>query len=242
VAAVAVFTIAALSVAGVLGAGFASASTSLTVTLSASTGDGASATCSTSGTIVLTTGSDVSNTYAEADVNGVDGTALSPTEPSFVTDSYNSGSPRWVIELSNGNSLWGYPPNAGLNGSDFAWAVNNGNTYTSFATAYTAADAGAAGVTISDAFIVEDGDQPSTTDTISGATFDGQPLSCAAAPTPTPTPSSSTSPHTAYPTGGVQTGGGKPVSSPWLPFGLGLALFGGLALTGGAVALRRQRG
>jgi hypothetical protein len=58
-----------------------------------------------------------------------------------------------------------------------------------------------------------------------------------ATPTPTPTPSQSQS----YPVGGVETGGGKPVSSPWLPFGVGLAVLGGLALAGGVVALRRQR-
>lgn len=43
-----------------------------------------------------------------------------------------------------------------------------------------------------------------------------------------------------YPTGGVETGGGKPVSNPWLPIGLGLAGLGSLSLAGGAVALRKR--
>jgi hypothetical protein len=225
---------------GIATAGAASASvTPIQVTLSASS-DG-SATCSSSGDIVLTTGSAVSTTYGQADVNGVAGTTLSATsEPTFVTDHYAAGSPRWVIELNNGHSLWGYPPNSGLNGSDFAWAVDNGNTYTSYATAYANASAGS--TTIKDAFIVEDGDQVSTTDTISGATFNGQPLSCMQpAPTPTPTPSSSPS-HAPYPTGGVQTGGGKPVTSLLLPVGVSVAGLGLLALAGGAVARRRQQG
>lgn len=207
----------------------------LQVTLTSSS-DG-SATCS-SGDIVLTTGAGVSTTFAQADVNGVAGTALSATsEPTFVTDHYNSGSPRWVIELNNGHSLWGYPPNAGLNGTDFAWAVDNGNTYTSYATAYANADAGS--TTIKDAVIVEDGDQPSTTDTITDATFNGQPLSCVTASTsPSPTPSSSKSTTPTVPVGGVQTGGGQPTRSPWLPFGIVLGVVG-LFVGGIAVARRR---
>jgi hypothetical protein len=52
---------------------------------------------------------------------------------------------------------------------------------------------------------------------------------------------SSGSSSASYPTGGVQTGGGKPAGDPVLPFGIGLA---GLAVvafgTAGAFALRRQ--
>lgn len=54
-----------------------------------------------------------------------------------------------------------------------------------------------------------------------------------------PGPSSSPSGN-GYPTGGVQTGGGKPVTSPWLPFGLFLAVISGLGMTTGVVSLRRQ--
>jgi hypothetical protein len=61
---------------------------------------------------------------------------------------------------------------------------------------------------------------------------------CSVTATPTPTPSASQS----YPVGGVETGGGTPVSSPWLPLGLGVAVFGGLAMAGSLIALRRQRG
>jgi hypothetical protein len=236
-AALATAALAAVGCAGAMAAVPASASVApLQVTLTSSS-DG-SATCSSSGDIVLTTGAAASTTFAQADVNGVAGTALSASNaPSFVTDNYAAGSPRWVIELNNGNSLWGYPPNSGLNGTDFAWAVNNGNTYTSYAAAYATADASS--TTIKDAFIVADGDQPSTTDTISDATFNGQPLSCVTVSTsPSPTPSSSKSPTTTVPVGGVQTGGGQPATSPWLPFGIVLGVIG-LFVGGIAVARRR---
>ncbi len=96
-------------------------------------------------------------------------------EPSFTTDNYAAGSPRWVIELSNGKSLWGYPPNAHLNGTGFGWTVDNGNTYTSYAAAVSAAGAGA---TVTSAFIVADGDQAAGThDTLTNVQYGGQILS-----------------------------------------------------------------
>jgi hypothetical protein len=57
-----------------------------------------------------------------------------------------------------------------------------------------------------------------------------------ATPAPTSTPKSNN-----VPTGGVQTGGGKPAGDPFVPFGIGLAVFAALALTGAVVGLRRQR-
>jgi hypothetical protein len=43
------------------------------------------------------------------------GTAVSSlSAPSFTTDNYSAGSPRFYITLSDGKSLWGYPSNAGL--------------------------------------------------------------------------------------------------------------------------------
>jgi hypothetical protein len=90
------------------------------------------------------------------------------TEPTFSTDNYNAGSPRYYISLSDGNSLWGYPPNAGLNGSDFAWAINNGNSYLTWSTVQT--DDAAA--TVTGAWVIMDADQaPGTTDVITNLTF-----------------------------------------------------------------------
>jgi Putative Ig domain len=56
----------------------------------------------------------------------------------------------------------------------------------------------------------------------------------------TPSPSSSPSGN-GYPKGGVATGGGKPVSSPWLPLGAALAGIGAFALVGGVTVARRRQ-
>jgi hypothetical protein len=91
-------------------------------------------------------------------------------EPTFTTDHYNAGSPRWYVTLSNGDTLWGYPPQAGPNGSDFNWAVNNGNTYQS----WSDIQAHEGSVTVTGAYVIADGDQmPGTTDVITGLTFNG---------------------------------------------------------------------
>jgi hypothetical protein len=156
----------------------ASAATStpgyLSITLTSSS-DGS--TSWNSGDPQLTVGPDTSTTYAQMAIDGVNGSSVpkpgSPTEPMFATDNYGAGSPRFVIELNNGNSLWGYPSKSDLNGPSMAWAENNGNTYGSYSTAYTAADASA--TTVKDAFIVADGDQPNaTTDTLTNVEYNNQ--------------------------------------------------------------------
>ncbi len=94
----------------------------------------------------------------------VDGLA----EPTFSTDNYTAGSPRYYITLSNGETLWGYPPNAHLNGSDFGWAINNGNTYES----WNEIQAAESGATVTGAYVIADADQaPGTVDVITGLTF-----------------------------------------------------------------------
>lgn len=110
-------------------------------------GQGSSAVWNSSGDAVLTsgtaapgscgapTGSTYDPAYAELDVDGATDAPVPATEPSFDTSTYSAGDPRFFIELSNGHSLWGYPPESGLNGTDMAWAVDNGNTYTDYATA-----------------------------------------------------------------------------------------------------------
>lgn len=90
------------------------------------------------------------------------------SQPTFSTDNYNAGSPRYYITLSDGNTLWGYPSNAGLNGSDFAWAINNGNSYLPWSTVQT----DEAGATVTGASVIMDADQaPGTTDMITNLTF-----------------------------------------------------------------------
>jgi hypothetical protein len=90
--------------------------------------------------------------------------------PSFTTDNYGAGSPRYYIALSDGNSLWGYPPQSGLNGTDMAWAINNGNTYMSWSAVQTAEGS----ASVKDAYVIADADQsPGTMDQIDNLTFGG---------------------------------------------------------------------
>jgi hypothetical protein len=123
--------------------------------------------------IDLTTGADIPNTFAQVTLHNFEGIALidlvGAGGPTFTTDNYAAGSPRYVIDLDNGDSLWGYPPNSTLNGSDFAWAINNGNTYEPWSDALSAEP----GAKVADVVVVADGDQQSTTDVITDLTFDG---------------------------------------------------------------------
>jgi hypothetical protein len=171
--------------AAALGAASASAATALTpvlATLSAC-GTGSSAAWS-GGNAVLKVGTagagqcgaPANATYNPAyaqEVLQVKGGVVPTTEPKFTTDHYASGSPRIVIDLGNGHSLIGYPAASGLNGTDMAWAVDNGNTYTAYATAYHTALAYE--TTVKDAYVVEDADQtPGTVDTITDLTYGNQ--------------------------------------------------------------------
>lgn len=157
------------ALAALLLAAGASADPAPTVTFSSSD-DGASAgwTQGKGSAIDLTLGSSP-GTFAVVRLHHVHGTAVdSLSEPSFSTNDYAAGSPRYFIELSNGDSLWGYPPDSGLNGSDFAWAIDNGNTYMSWAAVQEAES----GATVTAAYVVADADQAAgTTDEITGLTF-----------------------------------------------------------------------
>jgi hypothetical protein len=152
--------------------------------------DGSSAgwACQPGGPIALTVGSTAYDpetnvgTFAQIAITDVGGTAIDGlSAPTFTTDNYNAGSPRFVIDLSNGDSLWGYPPNAGLNASDFAWAINNGNTYQPWSDVQSAES----GTTVVDAVVIADGDQdPGTTDKISDLTFNGTDFNSGTCPAP----------------------------------------------------------
>ena len=138
-----------------------------------SSSDGASAGWSrgNKSPIQLTLGSS-SGSFAEITFERVAGTTVSSlSEPSFTTDKYAAGSPRFYITLSDNHTLWGYPSNAGLNGSDMAWAIDNGNTYMSWASIQASSEGGA---TVTGAYVIADADQTAgTVDSITGLTFDG---------------------------------------------------------------------
>jgi hypothetical protein len=176
---------AALAVPAALAATSASAAPAPVLATLAACGTGSSAVWS-GGNAVLTVGTGKAGTcgapagstynpaYAQ-EVLQVKGGAVPTTGPTFTTDHYASGSPRIVIDLGNNHSLWGYPAISGLNGTDMAWAVDNGNTYTDYTTAYNKALAYQ--TTVKDAYVVEDADQtPGTTDTITDFTYGGAPV------------------------------------------------------------------
>jgi hypothetical protein len=121
--------------------------------------------------IDLTLGSSPGS-FAEITFERLGGTAVSSlSEPSFTTDNYNAGSPRFYITLSDGNSLWGYPSNSGLNGSDMAWAIDNAPTYMSWSQVQSSSEGSA---TVTGAFVIADTDQTAgTTDQITNLTFGG---------------------------------------------------------------------
>lgn len=107
------------------------------------------------------------------------GAAVPTTEPVFTTSDYSAGDPRLVIELANGHSLWGYPGldlsgGTAPDGSGMAWAVDNGSTYTSYATAYATALASA--TTVTSASVVDDTTLANTPVTITTLQFGGESL------------------------------------------------------------------
>lgn len=119
--------------------------------------------------IDLTLGSS-GGSFAEITLHHVGGVVSELAAPAFSTDSYNAGSPRYFITLSDGNSLWGYPAASGLNDGDMAWAIDNGNTYMS----WTDVQAAEGDATVTGAYVIADADQAAgTVDAITGLTFGG---------------------------------------------------------------------
>ena len=171
--------VAAVAVAGALAAGVPAASaatTPLPVTLSAD-GNG-SAVFSAHGVPLLNRGS--TGTYAQLAVNlKALGQNLAPkTPPSFTTDNYAAGSPRWVIALANGRYLFGYPAQlgAGANASFTGnqWEANGVNVYETYAKALADANDPLGNVAVTDAYIVQDADQAAgTVDTLTNVQYGG---------------------------------------------------------------------
>jgi Ricin-type beta-trefoil lectin domain/Putative Ig domain len=161
----------------------ANAATNLGVTLSAS-GSGASATWDSAGDPVLTVGTPSSTTFAKAQINSVP-TAAPASAPSFDTNAYGAGSPRWVIQFANGDSLFGFPANAGLEANSWlvvpaASGLCEGMTHAQDDTYLNALafiqNAGCGG-NVTAAYIVADGDQAAgTSDTITNISYDGETL------------------------------------------------------------------
>jgi hypothetical protein len=168
----------------------ATAATPLQVTLSHYTtaSDGSNAAFDSKGDVQLTVGSVTASTYGQMAVNLASAGKTEPTAPpSFTTDNYAAGSPRWVVTLSDGYYLFGYPVQLGTGAAaDFTgnqWQVNGpsttacGASYTTYAKALACADPSGAG-TVKQAYIVADGDQKAgVVDTLTNVQYNGQTLS-----------------------------------------------------------------
>jgi hypothetical protein len=164
-----------LALASATGAG--AATTPLHVTLSAN-GNG-TAVFNGSGDPVLTLGS--TGTNAQMAVSLPSSPLAPATPPSFTTNNYAAGSPRWVIELANGNFIDGYPAQLGGTANDSftgnQWAVGNSGTYESYAAALAGANDPLGNVQVTNAFVVEDADQVAgTADTLTGVQYNGLTL------------------------------------------------------------------
>lgn len=101
--------------------------------------------------------------------------ALPPSSdaPSFTAPAYNSGSPRWYIQLSGGSYLFGYPGDAW--NVDNCPGVNDGTTFT-YAGALLALGT-ACTSSVSAVYIVADSSQTvPATDVISAIQYNGEPF------------------------------------------------------------------
>jgi hypothetical protein len=162
-------------------AGPAGAATSLSVTLSAS-GTGASAVWNSAGDPVLTVGSSA-GTYAQIQLNSPPSAAPADA-PTFATNNYKAGSPRWDIQFADGDYLFGYPSAAGLGTNNWevmpaatgtCHTLTDSSAYTTYTNALAFIQNAGCGGNVTGVTIVADGDQAAgTSDTITGISYDSE--------------------------------------------------------------------
>jgi hypothetical protein len=162
-------------------AGPAGAATSLSVTLSAS-GTGASAVWNSAGNPVLTVGTPSATTYAQIQLNNPPSAAPSDA-PTFTTNNYNAGSPRWDIQFADGDYLFGYPTAYVTTNnwevmpatSGACHTLTDGSGYTTYTAAVAFIQNAGCGGSVTSVVIVADGDQAAgTSDTITGISYNSE--------------------------------------------------------------------
>jgi hypothetical protein len=162
-------------------AGPAGAATSLSVTLSAS-GAGASAVWNSAGNPVLTLGTPSATTYAQIQLNNPPSAAPSDA-PTFATNNYKAGSPRWDIQFADGDYLFGYPA-ADVGSSNWevmpatsgaCHTLTDGSANTTYSAALAFIQNAGCGGNVTSVVIVADGDQAAgTSDTITGISYNSE--------------------------------------------------------------------
>ncbi len=162
--------------------GSANAAATLSVSLTSS-GTGSSAGLDSVGNPVLTVGSSTGS-FAEMVVNSPPVTAPA-TAPTFATDHYGSGSPRWFIKFAGGDTLFGYPAQAGsgtpvwtvIPPASGTCATANPPMNVSYATALTFIQSAGCDDNVTGAGIIADtGQSAGTSDTITNISYDGMTL------------------------------------------------------------------
>ncbi len=99
------------------------------------------------------------------------GSSLPANQPALITDAYNAGSPRWVIEFSDHTYAFGYFP---VSSSSF-WNLPGSGANATWGDVQTYASGHS--LTVASAFIVMDTDQaPPSTSHISCADYTGTPF------------------------------------------------------------------
>ncbi len=131
--------------------------------------------------ITLVVGSDSPNTYGQFTLHNFEGIAIGDlAEPSFTTDAYSGGVPREEIDFSNGDYVFGYPSQAGIDPDSWQLVCNGGcvgdDGFMSWADVQTLE--GNLNATVAAALVEADGGVPDgSTFKISAFTFDGFNLS-----------------------------------------------------------------
>jgi hypothetical protein len=128
--------------------------------------------------IHLTVGSDP-DTYAQFTIHDSASLAVSAlAEPTFTTDIFSGGSPRYEIDFSSGDYAFGYPAQQGWGTA--SWDLNCGQVgcVPMSNVTWSAIQGAETGQTVTDALIEADGGQSAgTTDAITDFNFDGYDLS-----------------------------------------------------------------
>jgi hypothetical protein len=132
------------------------------------------------GNPVLTVGSPSATTYAQIQLNSPP-TAAPADAPTFSTNNYGAGSPRWDIQFADGDSLFGYPSNAGLDSNNWEVVPATAGTchtltdtpqYTTYTNALAFIQNAGCGGNVTGVSIVADGGQAAgTSDTITSISY-----------------------------------------------------------------------
>jgi hypothetical protein len=143
------------------------------ITISLSANQGGSATWSAkrhSGTVTLCVAGAPSTANAVITLHHFAST-LPSAEPTFTASVYSSGTPRWVITFSNGDTAFGYPASSGLAPTN--WELNSSGV----GITYAALQSAEAANTVTSVYIVLDGSAGTPYCTIvSAIVYDGQTL------------------------------------------------------------------